>query len=170
MVSSTVPKSAQDVRRDSPSPPPSATPYSYKASAAANSDLTEKRSGSFEESEIFSEEEEEEEEEERPRSGVRQAEAPLRPVTSDPTRSLYQPDHAQKAQSSSSSSGPTQAAHTDSQQSQRRIAQQASETVRNLRQQIQDLLDTGVYDDEEDPVILALRAELLVAESSLISL
>jgi hypothetical protein len=168
MVSPTVPESAQDVRRDSPSPPPSAAPYSYKASAAANLDLTEKRSRSFEESEIFSEEEEEEEE--RPRSGVRQAEAPLRPVTSDPTRSFYRPDHAQKAQSSSSSFGPTQAAHTDTQQSQRRIAQQASETVRNLRQQIQDLLDTGVYDDEEDPVIIALRTELLEAESSLISL
>jgi hypothetical protein len=165
MISPTVPENEQDGRRDSPSPPLSAASYSYKASAAA----IEKRSRSIEESEIFSEEEEEEEEE-RPRSGVRQAEAPLRPVTADPTRSFHQPDYAQRAQSSSSSSVPTKGAYTDAQQSQRRVAQQASETERNLRQQIQDLLDTGVYDDEDDPVIRALRAELLEAERSLVSL
>lgn len=164
MASVTFAENVQDVRRDSPSPPPPAAPYSSKTSSTADSNFIEKRSRAIEESDLFSEEEEEEEEE-RPRSGVRQAEAPLRPVTADSTRSFYQPDYVQRAPSSSSSSFPIQTARPDTQQqSQSRIAQQASETVRNLRQQIQDLLNTGVYDEEDDPVIQALRAELFEAE------
>ena len=39
------------------------------------------------------------------------------------------------------------------------------ESVRFLRQQIEDLLDTGMYSDENDPVILALREELSNVEA-----
>lgn len=169
MVPPTVPANVLDVRRDSLSPSPSAAPHTYKMiSDTVDSNLIETRSRAIDESEIFSENEEEdeneeEEEEEMPRSGVKQAEAPLRPVTADPTRSFYESDHTQRGVASTSI--PTLAAHTDTQQQhQSLIAQQASETVRNLRQQIQDLLDTGVYGEEGDPVIQALRAELLRAQ------
>ena len=136
---------------------PAPHPYSYRTSSTAVSSLrTIEETG-------FSSEEEEEEEEERPRSWVRQAEAPPTPLTADSNRSSYRSEHL----SGGSSPVPTQTAHTGTREQLRsRAAQQdlETETVRNLRQQIQDLLETGVYDDEDDPVIQALRAELREAE------
>ena len=41
------------------------------------------------------------------------------------------------------------------------------DTVRIIQQQIQDLLDTGVYEENKDPIIMTLRGELAVAERAL---
>ena len=44
------------------------------------------------------------------------------------------------------------------------------ETLRGLRLQIQELLETGMYCDRDDPVIAALNAEILLVEAMVVSL
>ena len=44
------------------------------------------------------------------------------------------------------------------------------ETLRGLRMQIQELLETGMYSDRDDPVIVALNAEITLVEAMVVSL
>ena len=119
-------------------------------------------------------EEEEEEEEEIPRIGVRKAESPP-PVPLSPSpimraqsppitpQSLsyhvptIRPSHPMRT--TSNLPAPT---HNSS-----RDRPSPPDTVRMLQMQIQDLLNTGVYEEDKDPILMILRKELAVAVHAL---
>ena len=119
--------------------------------------------------------EEEEEEEELPRIGVRKAESPPSPVPMSPPSNMraqsppiapqslsyhvptIHPSHPMQA--TSNLPAPTHSSSRD--------RPSPSDTVQMLQMQIQDLLDTGVYEEDKDPILMILRKELAVAVQAL---